>query len=38
MTQYDSFLKVVCNNKNQYKNPIYLTSCGKNITNMYYKV
>lgn len=40
MTLYDNFLKVVCNNKNQHKNPIYLTSCCKNIIYMYmyYKV
>lgn len=40
MTRYDNFLKVVCNNKNQHKNPIYLTSCCKNsiYMYMYYKV
>lgn len=40
MTRYDNFLKVVCNNENQHKNPIYLTSCCKNIIYMYmyYKV
>lgn len=40
MTRYDHFLKVVCNNKNQHTNPIYLTSCCKNIIYMYmyYKV
>lgn len=40
MILYDNFFKVVCNNKNQYKNLIYLILCCKNIIYMYmyYKV